>query len=43
MEKWEVYMDIRQLKKQGFKKAQIARKLGVSRTTVDDYLKVSVR
>lgn len=36
-----MYMDIHQLKRQGFKKAQIARKLGVSRTTIDDYLKRS--
>src|SRR5690625_2771642 len=32
-------MEIKQLRKQGFRKAQIARKLGVSRTTVHDYLK----
>lgn len=38
MEKWKVYMEIQQLNKQGFKKAQIARKLGISRTTVHDYL-----
>lgn len=38
MEKWKVYMKIQQLSEQGFKKAQIARKLGISRTTVHDYL-----
>lgn len=32
-------MEIKQLMKQGFRKAQIARKLGISRTTVHDYLK----
>jgi len=34
-----VYMEIKQLRKQGFRKAQIARKLGISRTTVHNYLK----
>lgn len=33
-----MYTDIRQLYQQGFKVAQIARKLGISRTTVYDYL-----
>ncbi|TMN21820.1 IS21 family transposase [Lentibacillus cibarius] len=38
MDKFRVYTDIRQLYQQGFKVAQIARKLGISRTTVYDYL-----
>lgn len=38
MDKWKLYMDIRQLHEQGFKIAQIARKLGISRTTVYEYL-----
>ena len=38
MEKWHVYMDIYQLKQQGFKIRGIARKLGISRTTVYKYL-----
>ncbi|MDY0404463.1 helix-turn-helix domain-containing protein [Virgibacillus sp. 179-BFC.A HS] len=41
MEKWEVYMKIKQLKEQGFKIRRIARKLGISRNTVYKYLKKS--
>lgn len=41
VEKWEVYMEIQQLLKQGFKKAAIARKLGISRPTLYKYLKKS--
>ncbi|WP_411918921.1 helix-turn-helix domain-containing protein [Bacillus thermotolerans] len=42
MEKWEMYMEIHQLKKQGFKVRRIARKLRVSRTTVYKYLEKSI-
>lgn len=38
MEGWNVYMAIQQLYEQGFKITQIARKVGVSRTTVYTYL-----
>lgn len=38
MEKWKVYMEIYQLKQQGFKIRRIAKKLGISRTTVYKYL-----
>lgn len=38
MEGWKVYMEIQQLREQGFKISQIARKVGVSRTTVYTYL-----
>jgi len=41
VEKWELYMEIYQLKKQGFKIRRIARKLGISRTTVYKYLEKS--
>ncbi|WP_062354422.1 helix-turn-helix domain-containing protein [Bacillus kwashiorkori] len=41
MEKWEVYMEIYQLKQKGFKIRRIARKLGISRTTVYKYLERS--
>ncbi|WEG14500.1 IS21 family transposase [Pullulanibacillus sp. KACC 23026] len=41
MEKWKVYMEIYQLKQQGFKVRRIARKLGISRTTVYKYLELS--
>jgi transposase len=41
VEKWEVYMEIYQLKNQGFKIRRIARKLGISRTTVYKYLEKS--
>ncbi|MGG5252144.1 IS21 family transposase [Neobacillus sp. SM06] len=41
VEKWEMYMKIKQLKEQGFKIRRIARKLGVSRTTVYKYLEKS--
>ncbi|WP_412101716.1 helix-turn-helix domain-containing protein [Heyndrickxia coagulans] len=34
VDKWEMYMKIKQLKEQGFKIRRIARKLGISRTTV---------
>ncbi|MBL5836668.1 helix-turn-helix domain-containing protein, partial [Heyndrickxia sporothermodurans] len=38
MDKFEVYVDIRQLLKQGFSKAKIAKKLGISRPTLYRYL-----
>lgn len=38
MEGWRVYVAIQQLHEQGFKISQIARKIGVSRTTVYAYL-----
>ncbi|GAA0464202.1 helix-turn-helix domain-containing protein [Alkalibacillus silvisoli] len=41
MEKWIMFMEIYQMKKQGFKIRRIARKLGVSRTTVYKYLEKS--
>ena len=41
VDKWEVYMEIYQLKQQGFKVRRIARKLGISRTTVYKYLEKS--
>ncbi|WP_343781541.1 helix-turn-helix domain-containing protein, partial [Virgibacillus salarius] len=34
MDKWEMYMEIQQLIKQGFSKSKVAEKLGVSRSTV---------
>jgi len=39
VDKWEMYMEIHQLLKQGFSKVKIAEKLGISRTTVYRYLK----
>ncbi|MFA8440091.1 IS21 family transposase [Pueribacillus sp. YX66] len=39
MDKWEMYMEIHQLLKQGFSKTKVAKKLGISRTTVYRYLK----
>ena len=39
VEKWEMYMEIHQLLKQGFSKTKIAEKLDISRTTVYRYLK----
>ncbi|MDR4225658.1 helix-turn-helix domain-containing protein, partial [Heyndrickxia coagulans DSM 1 = ATCC 7050] len=41
VDKWEMYMEIKQLKEQGFKIRRIARKLGISRTTVYKYLEKS--
>ncbi|NCG68620.1 helix-turn-helix domain-containing protein, partial [Bacillus coagulans] len=41
VDKWEMYMKIKQLKEQGFKIRRIARKLGISRTTVYKYLEKS--
>lgn len=41
MRKILLYLQMHQLKEQGFKKAAIARKLGVARNTVDKYLKMS--
>ena len=41
MDKWEMYMEIKQLLKQGFSQTKIAEKLGVSRTTVYRHLKRS--
>ncbi|WP_245916839.1 helix-turn-helix domain-containing protein [Bacillus fungorum] len=38
MEKWQVYMEIHQLLKQGFSKSNIAKKLQISRTTLYRYL-----
>jgi transposase len=38
VDKWEVYMKIQQLHKQGFKVSNIARNLEVSRTTIYKYL-----
>lgn len=34
MYKWKMYMEIQQLLNQGFSKAKVAEKLGISRTTV---------
>ena len=39
MEKWEMYMEIHQLLKQGFSKVQVAEKLGISRSTIYRYAK----
>ncbi|MGX8794297.1 IS21 family transposase [Oceanobacillus sp. M60] len=39
MDKWEMYMEIQQLLKQGFSKVKVSEKLGISRTTVYRYLK----
>ena len=39
VDKWEMYMEIQQLLKQGFSKVQVAEKLGISRTTVYRYIK----
>jgi transposase len=39
VDKWEVYMNIRQLLEQGFSKKKIAEKLGISRPTLYRYLK----
>ncbi|MFD1454052.1 IS21 family transposase [Oceanobacillus sojae] len=41
VETWKVYMEIYQLKQEGFKIRRIARKLGISRTTVYKYLEKS--
>ncbi|WP_299095843.1 DDE-type integrase/transposase/recombinase, partial [uncultured Metabacillus sp.] len=41
MDKWEMYMEINQLLKQGFSKSKVAEKLGISRSTVHRYLKKS--
>nr|WP_227936010.1 IS21 family transposase [Alkalihalobacillus deserti] len=41
MDKWEMYMEIHQLIKQGFSKSKVAGKLGVSRSTVYRNLKKS--
>lgn len=38
VDKWEMYMEIKQLLKQGFSKTKIAKRLGVSRTTIYRYL-----
>src|SRR5690625_767688 len=38
-DKWEMYMEIQQLLKQGFSKVKVAEKLGISRPTVYRYLK----
>lgn len=39
VEKWKVYMEIHQLLQQGFSKTKIAKRLGISRTTVYRYIK----
>jgi len=39
VDKWEMYMEIQQLLKQGFSKVKTAEKLGISRTTVYRYIK----
>ena len=39
VEKWEIYMEIQQLIKQGFSKSEVAEKLGVSRSTIYRNLK----
>lgn len=41
VDKWEMYMEIQQLLKQGFSKSKIAEKLGVSRITVYRHMKKS--
>ncbi|MEH7544846.1 helix-turn-helix domain-containing protein [Neobacillus vireti] len=41
MDKWEMYMEIQQLIKKGFSKSKVAKKLGVSRSTVYRNLKRS--
>ncbi|WP_311975626.1 MULTISPECIES: IS21 family transposase [Bacillales] len=41
MDKWEMYMEIYQLLKQGFSKTSVAKKLKISRTTLYNYLKRS--
>ncbi|MFD1851426.1 helix-turn-helix domain-containing protein [Oceanobacillus bengalensis] len=41
MDKWEMYMEIRQLIKKGFSKSKVAEKLGISRSTVYRNLKKS--
>lgn len=42
VDKWEMYMEIHQLLKQGFSKSKISKKLGISRTTIYRYLKRDV-
>ncbi|MGG0834067.1 IS21 family transposase [Priestia megaterium] len=39
VDKWNVYMNIKRLRKQGFTITQVARKLGISRNTVYKYMK----
>lgn len=39
VEKWKMYMEIHQLLQQGFSKTKIAKRLGISRTTVYRYIK----
>lgn len=39
VDKWEMYMEIQQLLKQGFSKVKVAEKLSISRPTVYRYLK----
>ncbi|CQR46242.1 Helix-turn-helix domain of resolvase [Paraliobacillus sp. PM-2] len=41
MDKWQVYMEIEQLLRQGFSKTKVAEKLGVSRSTIYRYLERS--
>lgn len=43
MEVFKVYMNIRQLLDQGFSKAAVAKKLGISRPTLYRYLKKEPR
>ena len=39
VEKWKMYMEIYQLLKQGFSKTKVAKKLGISRSTLYRYIK----
>lgn len=39
VEKWKMYMEIHQLLKQGFSKTKVAKKLGISRSTLYRYIK----
>ncbi|KIQ94699.1 Helix-turn-helix domain of resolvase [Anoxybacillus thermarum] len=41
MDKWDLYMEIYQLLKQGFSKVAVAKKLNISRTTLYHYLQRS--
>lgn len=40
-EGWQMYIKIQELKKMGLKKSQIARKLGISRPTLDKYINMT--
>ncbi len=41
MERWNMYLEIQQLKKLGLNKSQIARRLGISRNTVYKYINMT--